>query len=81
VFVINADDKESHELKLDAKGFEGYEFKEHIALYSDDPDAYNDYENPEKIVPQNIDDTTCKDGVVCACLKPMSWNVMRFIKK
>ncbi|MBQ4637763.1 MAG: alpha-L-arabinofuranosidase [Clostridia bacterium] len=81
VFVINADDKESHELKLDAKGFEGYEFKEHIALYSDDPDAYNDYENPDKIVPKNIDDTTCKDGVVCACLKPMSWNVMRFIKK
>lgn len=80
VFVINADDKESHALTLDTASFAGWEFKEHIAMFSDDPNACNDFDHPDAIVPAPVHETECKNGVVNAELKPLSWNMFLFKK-
>ncbi len=80
VFIINADDQESHELSLDVSAFHGWRFAEHTALYTDDPDAYNDHEHPDAIIPRQIADTCCEGGALSASLSPLSWNMFRFTK-
>ncbi len=81
VFVVNTDWEESHAFTLDAAAFEGWKFVGHTALYSEDPEAYNDYEHPDTIVPVVVGDTACTAGQVSAELKPLSWNLFRFVKE
>ncbi len=81
VFVVNTDWEESHAFTLDAAAFEGWKFVEHTALYSEDPEAYNDYDHPDTIVPVAVGDTACTAGQVSAELKPLSWNLFRFVKE
>lgn len=50
-------------------------------MYSDDPDAYNDYDHPDAIAPATVSETVCKDGMVSAVLPPLSWNMLRFERK
>lgn len=80
VFVINADENACHELELDTGAFAGWKYKEHTAMFTDDPDAYNDFEHPDAIRPETVCETECKDGIVNAVLKPLSWNVFLFTK-
>ena len=80
LFVINADPSDVHELTLDVRAFSGYKFAEHAALYSADPNACNDYENPNVLQPVAITDTTCENGILTAILQPMSWNMIRFTR-
>ena len=81
VFVINADLNEDQELTLDARGFEGWDFKEHIEMYADSPEAANTWEHPDTILPKTNADTRCESGKVTAVLKKVSWNVLRFARK
>jgi alpha-N-arabinofuranosidase len=81
VFVVNADWEESHAFTLDVAAFEGWKFVEHTALYSEDPEAYNDYEHPDTLVPVAEGETACTAGRVLAELKPLSWNLFRFVKE
>ena len=40
MFVINADPEDEPELlTLDARGFEGWQFTEHIEMFTEDPEA------------------------------------------
>ena len=80
VFIINGDWEEESEFTLDVRGFDGYEFTEHITMYSDDPEAGNSYENPNAIVPVIAKGTKCEKGVLSAILPKQSWNVLRFKK-
>ena len=81
VFVVNADDGESHELALDVSAFDGWKFAEHQALFTANPaEDYNDYDNPEAIVPKTVAETACRNGQVTAVLPPLSWNMLRFVK-
>ena len=80
VFVINGDWAEESEFTLDVRGFEGYEFKEHIAMYSADPNAANSFEKPDSIVPVKVNGTACHGGVLSAVLEKQSWNVLKFIR-
>ena len=81
VFVANTDWQEAHQLTLDAAAFEGWQFVEHVTMFSEDPQAYNDYEHPDTIVPCAVPETGCVDGQVQAVLGPLSWNMFRFEKK
>ncbi|MBR3764111.1 MAG: alpha-L-arabinofuranosidase [Clostridia bacterium] len=81
VFVINGDEYDAHALTLDAAAFAGWTFTEHVALFTDDPEAYNDDEHPETIVPVQEKETSCTGGVVQATLRPLSWNMLRFERK
>jgi len=60
---------------------EGWQFKEHITMFSEDTEAYNNYEHPDTILPVSVPDTTCAEGQVQAMLKPLSWNMFRFVKE
>lgn len=80
VFVINADAEEEQELKLDARGFESWQFTEHIEMFTDDPEAQNTWDRPDRILPVRNTETKAEKGVVTARLKKESWNVLRFKK-
>ena len=80
VFLVNADQTEAHELAMDVRAFEGWKLKEHVTLFTEDIDAYNDFDQPECIVPRQVSDTCMDGGRVTAVLPPMSWNMIRFEK-
>ena len=50
-------------------------------MYSEDPDAKNTWDNPDRIVPRANPKTKAEKGTVTAVLKKASWNVLRFEKK
>lgn len=80
VFMINRGWERDTEVRLDATAFEGYNFVEHIQLYSESLDAKNSYDRPDVIAPAVNRDAGCENGVVAANLKKLSWNVFRFKK-
>ena len=80
VFVINRNWESDETLELDVSAFEGYSFKEHIQMYTDDLDAANTWENPDAVKPEINSATTCTGGKVSANLQSLSWNVFRFTK-
>lgn len=81
VFVINRDWEKESAVEIDIDAFKDYRFIEHIQLYSDDMDAMNTYENPDRIIPCINTETTFKDGKIIANLKKLSWNVFRLEKQ
>ena len=81
VFVLNRNWESDNDAVIDASGFKGYSFVEHIELHSDDFMAANTFENPDAIKPVVNPNTKCENGEVTANLKKLSWNVFRFEKK
>ena len=81
VFVINADPEEDQELRLDARGFEGWRFTEHIGMSAEDREAANTWEHPDRIVPRKDGETREEKGIVTARLRRESWNVLLFEKQ
>jgi len=80
VFVINRDWNDDANLTLDVEAFEGYEFKEHVQLYTDDLDARNTYENPEALIPSVNENVKFENGALSAEVKKLSWNMFLFKK-
>lgn len=79
VFVINADWEDEQDFTLDARGFEGWKFKEHVAMYAEDPDARNSFENPGALLPR-VENTQCEGGMIQTVLPKLSWHMFRFEK-
>ncbi|HPR77432.1 MAG TPA: alpha-L-arabinofuranosidase C-terminal domain-containing protein, partial [Candidatus Limiplasma sp.] len=80
VFVINADWEDAQAFTLDARGFEGWRFAEHLTMATADENARNTYENPNAILPKADPDTRCEKGIVTATLPKLSWNLFRFTR-
>ena len=80
IYVINRDWEDDSDLTLDVSGFEGFEFVEHVEMFSDDITVENTYENQTALVPTVNKDAKCENGEVCANVKKLSWNVFRFKK-
>jgi alpha-N-arabinofuranosidase len=80
VFVINADGQEDQELKLDVRGFEGWQFTEHLEMFSEQADGQNTWDHPDRILPRASRDTRMEKGILTATLRKESWNVLRFKK-
>jgi alpha-N-arabinofuranosidase len=78
LFVINADLDEDQELRLDARGFEGWQFREHIEIFAENPDDANTWNDPGRILPHPNPDTRAEGGLLTARLRKESWNVFRF---
>ena len=81
VFVLNRNWESDNDVSIDTAGFKGYDFVEHVELYSDDIMASNTFENPDAIKPVVNQNTRCENGEVTATLKKLSWNMFRFEKK
>ena len=80
VFMINKNPNEDNQVEINAGAFKGYKFVEHIQLYSDDMEASNSYENPEKIKPSINKEAKFMDGTLSSSVKKLSWNMFRFEK-
>ena len=71
VFVSNLSVREKVELD-ETLQFDYVELFEHIRIYDEQPLAMNSLENPERIVPKEVE---ISDKVI---LLPLSWNVLRY---
>ena len=80
VFAINGDPAEEQELRLDVRGFEGWQFAEHTEMYAEDPEAGNTWDHPETILPRKNTAAAMEKGILTTRLKKESWNVIRFRK-
>ena len=80
IFVINRNEDAEYPLTLDVKGFEGYRFEGHTEMYTEDMELANSYEDPNVVVPMENKDGVFEDGMLKTHVKPLSWNVFRFVK-
>lgn len=79
VFVINRNWEARIPVELDIRGFKGYEFLEHVVLFTDNPDEYNSFEH-RGIVP-SAGNAVPDGGKLSFAAEKLSWNVLRFHKK
>ena len=77
VFILNAA-REEQELRLDVRGFDGWTFEEHIEMFTEDPEAINTWDHPDRILPRKSNRTRAEKGILTAVLQKESWNVLRF---
>ena len=80
-FVINRNEETEYPLTLDILGFKGYTYDIHSALYTSDLECKNSYEEPERILPVLEQEGQLEDGIFKTHIKPLSWNVISFVKK
>ena len=78
VFVINRDWEDSADFTLDITGLTGMRFEGHTEMFTEDHTPKE--EADLSLAPAPAKDTVCDDMTVKAELKPLSWNVFRFVK-
>ena len=77
VFAVNRSLTETLPLRAELRGFGGaWQPEECIVLSHPDPKATNTEECPENVVPRK-GSAAMEDGLLCADLAPLSWNVIR----
>ncbi len=81
VFLINRCWESELPVELDMSAFGGYRLKEHIELYTEDLYAKNTGENPYAVVPRANEQTRMENGMICAELKALSFNMIRLEKE
>ncbi|HYO31669.1 MAG TPA: alpha-N-arabinofuranosidase [Nocardioidaceae bacterium] len=81
LFAVNRDQQEPLALSVDLRALSELVVGEHTAVYDADPDATNTSSQPDRVVPQRLDDVKIMDGHVEAVLPPMSWNMIRFVSQ
>lgn len=74
VFVLNCDQEEETEFTIELQGYGDKKVTKHIALYGDDLEARNTFENPDNVVMKNIEIDAGKGNTVI--LPKLSWNVI-----
>ncbi|HOJ92477.1 MAG TPA: alpha-N-arabinofuranosidase [Dictyoglomaceae bacterium] len=80
IFAVNRDVKDNLFVDYKLDGFEGYKVIEHIVYEYDDPYAGNTSENPDKVVPHNINNSKIDGNILETVLPKFSWNVIRLKK-
>jgi alpha-N-arabinofuranosidase len=61
---------------LDVRALGGSVVADHVALFDDDPDAINSAENPDRVVPRQLDTVAADGGSVGVVLPPLSWSML-----
>ncbi|MFJ8278055.1 alpha-N-arabinofuranosidase [Streptomyces griseoviridis] len=77
VFAVNRGRSDALPLEVALTGLGLTTVVEHSVLADADPDARNTLADPERVAPHPAEGTTLTDGVLCAVLEPLSWNVIR----
>ena len=78
LFVLNKNPDTEYPLEIDVSAFGRYGLEEHLELYSEDFEAKNSYEAPDRVCPRRSAASSCADGVLTGVVKPLSWNLFRF---
>ena len=78
VFAVNRSLEETLTLQVELRGFgDTYDVEETIVLSHPDPKATNTEDKPDHVRPR-AGAASLEDGLLCARLEPLSWNVLRF---
>jgi len=77
-FVLNTDQEESVELKLDLKEFGNVEVVEHQVLMGNDLFAVNTFEKPENVIPTKVNVSDVNIDELTVILPKLSWHMLRF---
>jgi len=74
---VNRSLTEKMTLRIELRGFEGdYTPNEWITMSHPDPKATNTEDRPANVSPRK-GTADIEDGILCADLDPLSWNVIR----
>jgi alpha-N-arabinofuranosidase len=76
VFVCNYS-QDAIEAEIELRSFGDLEIIEHVVLDGADLKAINDFENPSRVTPKNVDLGAIKDSKAFINLSPLSWNMIR----
>jgi alpha-N-arabinofuranosidase len=77
LFALNRHLDQPMALDITARGFEGLEVVEALAMHDSDLEAVNTKEAPDRIRPGKLHDVRIERERVSATLAPASWNVIR----
>ena len=77
LFALNRHLSEEMPLDVRARGFEGLEVIEALAMHDGDLEAVNTKETPDRIRPGKLDGVRIDRERVTATLAPASWNIIR----
>lgn len=80
VFAINRSLEESAPFSIELRGFGEYRVAQHIVLKSDAPEDTNSEQEPMRVAPHSDGNAGIQDGLICADLAPLSWNVIRLVE-
>ncbi|MFK4083379.1 alpha-N-arabinofuranosidase [Kribbella sp. NPDC020789] len=75
IFVVNRSTTDKLDLEIPAGA--GLRVVRHLALYDDDHAAVNTADDPDRVVPREIEGTGIVDGVCTATLPPASWHLIQ----
>ncbi|MFI6070343.1 alpha-N-arabinofuranosidase [Actinoplanes sp. NPDC051343] len=77
VFAVNRDLHEEMAVDVDVRSLPHLTTGEHVVVTDDDPDAVNDREHPDRVVPRRHADPKPDGGRLQVVLPPLSWNMIR----
>ena len=80
IFFINRNWEEDMDVRLDVRGFEGYDLVEHQEMYCYDDYASNSFGN-EQIHPVVNSETSMDGGIIDVHAKKLSFNMIRLKKR
>lgn len=80
VFAVNRSESDKAELAIDLSAFSDYRFAEHIQMAGFDKAAVNSAAEPFAVAPSADGETAAEGTQAVASLRPLSWNVIRFVK-
>ena len=78
LFCVNRNFDEAIEIEINQRGFEFSDFLESRILRSDDLNATNTADDPERVRPQQGPVATAGAGIWRLTVPPASWSVFRF---
>lgn len=78
LFVLNCSQAEDVELELDIRSFDAVRLNEHIIMDGPDLFARNTFDEPDKVIPRNLEVPKDNKNVKNVHLPKLSWSVMRF---
>ena len=77
VFIVNRQQSEESQVRIDLRTFKAPEVIEHLVLADDDPDARNTAEAPDRVTMRVIDGARVDGGFLTLTVPALSWNVVR----
>jgi alpha-N-arabinofuranosidase len=77
IFVVNRSETDKVELEVPLHSLGYLEVTEHLGLYDDDRAAVNTADDPDRVVPRELDGTTVTGSICTATLPPASWHMIR----
>jgi alpha-N-arabinofuranosidase len=78
LFCVNRNFDQAIDIAINLRGFAFSDFLESRVMRSDDLNAANTADDPDRVRPENGPTATARDGVWRLTVPPASWSVFRF---